>query len=37
MRFSPKIVLGIDSEKGTEGKRPRKRVIKTTAEDVSNI
>ncbi len=33
----PVLILGIDSEKGTEGKRPRKRVIKTAAEDVPNI
>lgn len=33
----PVLILGIDSEKGTEGKRPRKQVIKTAAEDVPNI
>ena len=29
----PVLILGIDSERGTEGKRPRKRIIKTAAED----
>ena len=30
----PVLILGLDSETGTEGKRPRKRVIKTAAQDV---
>ena len=31
----PVLILGLDSETGTEGKRPRKRIIETSAAEVA--
>ncbi len=33
----PVLILGIDSETGTEGKRPRKRIVKTAAVDAAPL